>query len=305
MAIAEALTKEFAYFSNSGLGYQRSRQEQLHMDRLYDWLYERDYEPWFCNPVRKLIGIRSLKDYFLRIHTGETLVAATPDWPWDKRAKLGQQQLEYLARDFLVFFEENKSNQYFEKRHQEHYEEILRRLEIDGYLFRDGALLQPETEILDVEAERGLLHELHSELGLGRGSEIFIFLDLSEKHYVNGDWSDSIGNARKFVEAILQEVALSHGKRKGFELGNQTLQRPVAVREYLEHENLLEKRERETLDKLYGLLSHTGGHPYMAEQDQARLLRQLSLTMTQFILLRLEGYHRSTDSSNKSVDSTR
>ena len=52
---------------------------------------------------------------------------------------------------------------------------------------------------------------------------------------------------------------------------------------------LIEKKEREAIDKVYGLLSHTGGHPYMAEGDQARLLRQLSLVLTQFALLRLEG----------------
>jgi len=36
-------------------------------------------------------------------------------------------------------------------------------------------------------------------------------------------------------------------------------------------------------------LSETGAHPYMAESDQARLLRQLSLTLSQFVLLRLEA----------------
>lgn len=106
-------------------------------------------------------------------------------------------------------------------------------------------------------------------------------------------------NVKKFVEAILQEVARAHANLKGTNLEDQTLQRPVAIREYLEHENLLEKRERDTLDKLYGLLSHTGAHPYMAEQDQARLLRQLSLTITQFILLRLDGFLKSDNLSNK------
>lgn len=62
------------------------------------------------------------------------------------------------------------------------------------------------------------------------------------------------------------------------------------MRTFLEKEALLEKKERETIDKIYGLLSHTGSHPYMAEKDQARLLRQMSLTLIQFVLLRLEGF---------------
>ena len=37
-------------------------------------------------------------------------------------------------------------------------------------------------------------------------------------------------------------------------------------------------------------MSDTGGHPYMAAKDQARLMRHLALTFSQFVLLRLEGY---------------
>jgi hypothetical protein len=46
---------------------------------------------------------------------------------------------------------------------------------------------------------------------------------------------------------------------------------------------------KEALAKVYGLLSHTGGHPYMAQNDQARLLRHLALTFSQFAMLRLRG----------------
>ena len=61
------------------------------------------------------------------------------------------------------------------------------------------------------------------------------------------------------------------------------------MRQYLERQGIFERKERESIDKLYGLLSETGAHPYMAESDQARLLRQLSLTLSQFVLLRLEA----------------
>jgi hypothetical protein len=40
---------------------------------------------------------------------------------------------------------------------------------------------------------------------------------------------------------------------------------------------------------VYGLLSHTGAHPYMAENDQARLLRHLALLFAHFAMLRLQG----------------
>jgi hypothetical protein len=63
----------------------------------------------------------------------------------------------------------------------------------------------------------------------------------------------------------------------------------VEVRKYLLKNNLLDNNEVEAVEKIYGLLSHTGAHPYMAESDQARLLRQISLLFAQFIMLRLDG----------------
>jgi hypothetical protein len=68
----------------------------------------------------------------------------------------------------------------------------------------------------------------------------------------------------------------------------------VEVRDYLERENLLEAKEKKALAEVYGLLSNTGGHPYIAEKDQARLMRHLALTFTQFILLRLQGSLQTT-----------
>ena len=38
-----------------------------------------------------------------------------------------------------------------------------------------------------------------------------------------------------------------------------------------------------------GLLSHAGGHPYMAQSEQARLLRHLVLTFSQFVMLRFKS----------------
>jgi len=57
----------------------------------------------------------------------------------------------------------------------------------------------------------------------------------------------------------------------------------------LEKEGLLEVKEKQAIDSVYQLLSETGGHPYMAESEQARLLRHLSLTFSQFVMLRLKG----------------
>lgn len=228
-------------------------------------------------------------EWLLQIHTGESFVKATPNWPWDKRLELGQIYLKNLARDIIIWFR-GQNEGWRTTEYRELNDEILRRLEIDGYVFRDNDLYQVEVEVLDVDAETGLLSNLYKTLGLTDKQQTFEFLKLAEEHYVAGRWSDSIGNARKFFEVILQQVASRYASGvRGTSLSNATLEKPVSVREYLEKEELLEKKEREAVDKIYGLLSHTGSHPYMAEKDQARLLRQICLTVTQFIMLRLEG----------------
>ena len=66
------------------------------------------------------------------------------------------------------------------------------------------------------------------------------------------------------------------------------------IRTFLEKQNVLTSIEHQTLARVYGLLSSTGGHPYIAEKDQARLMRHLALTFSQFALLRYEGFKKAT-----------
>jgi hypothetical protein len=57
----------------------------------------------------------------------------------------------------------------------------------------------------------------------------------------------------------------------------------------LRDEGLLDEDEMQALAKVYGVLSGKGSHPYMAADDQARLLRHMALVFSQFALLRLDG----------------
>ena len=98
-------------------------------------------------------------------------------------------------------------------------------------------------------------------------------LRLSEDHYRAGRWDDSISNSRKVLEAVLQQVAVAHSSLGSSGLKADTLERPVRVRDYLESAGLLDKKEKEAIASTYALLSDTGGHPHIAQQDQARLMR--------------------------------
>ncbi len=263
---------------------------KVHRDKLYNFLFGCNYEGWFCNTAKTLPYPRDVEEWIMKLHTGETQAVATPNWSWEQREKLGQEYLRNLAEDVLSWYENEAETEYEKPGYKPKIDQLIKSLELDGYLWRDKKLLAPNEDVLDLRETTGVLNSLYSTLGLTNGTVAFHHLDLSEEHFLNSKWDDSIANARKFFECTMSEVASVFSSRTGRPaLSVQQLQQPVAVRDYLEREGLLEAKEKEAISKVYGLLSHTGGHPYMAERDQARLLRNLSFTLSQFVLLRLEG----------------
>jgi hypothetical protein len=257
---------------------------------LYDFFYENGYETWFLNLVERaaLERPRSLVEFIMKIHTGETLVPATPKWTQEQREKLGQRYLKDIAEDIIEYHEKERLTV-----HADEIGELKSRLELDGYIWNAGSkkLLFSEAAVLDVKEEQGILMTLAAELSVDKQDTIFHHLTLSEEHYVAGKWDDSISNSRKVLEAVLQECAAKISiSITGKILSKEKYDSPAEVRDYLESEGILESKEKKAIASTYSLLSDTGGHPYIAEKDQARLMRHLALTYSQFVMLRLKGY---------------
>lgn len=281
-------------------GSEPPRTYKVDGSALYDFLFENEYPAWFCNLARSLDSSqserRALKEFVMKLHTGETLYGDFPAWSENEREELGQQYLQDLAQDMLAEHEallyglalltRDRSEQAL----ADGLRKLLGRLELDGYAYEDERLLAPERDVLDVREEIGALESLYLALELDNRETAFDCLARSEEHYVAERWEDSISNSRKFLESVLREVASAYSQRvSGNALPSGTYTRPVRVRDYLEREGLLETKEKEALASVYGLLSNTGSHPYMAQKDQARLLRQLALPFSQFAMLRLQG----------------
>lgn len=300
LLLAEIYTQSFFYTFSSGFTNSPRKSYSIDGDKLYDYLYTNDYDPWFCNAGRAASkgysekfsrGTRNLKDFIMQLHTGETQAKVTVEWSWEQRKQLGQRYLKDLAEDILnTWTKEWSKKTYGKPKIDDKVTMLLDNLQLDGYVYQNSHLLAPETDVLDAEEEGGVLRSLYNNLQLDNNETAFHHLKLSEEHYLNKKWDDSISNSRKFLECTLKEVANSHStKMHNKPLPQSTLTRPVRIRDYLEREGLLEKKEKEVIASVYGLLSQTGGHPYMAQNDQARLLRHLSLTFSQFAMLRYRG----------------
>jgi hypothetical protein len=303
-ALADVYEHVFGYLRRAqGNAYPSGYHHYgVNHNSLYDFLYERGYEAWFCNTARSIpytdykLKNRAVKDFLLKLHTGETISATTPDWTWEQREKLGQRYLQDLAEDIINQYSDlagtpdNSITDFKMRERKGKVKALLSRLQLDGYEYKNSRLLAPEHDVLDVDEETGVLESLYKQLSLPNKEKNFQFLELSEEYYLTERWADSIHNSRKFLEGTLQEVAAAHSSRVNHkELSEGTYKRAVRVREYLEREALLDTKETETLSKVYGLLSETGSHPFMPHGEQARLLRHLALTFSQFVMLRLQG----------------
>jgi hypothetical protein len=289
IAIGNIFEEKFTHYNR----YNNRNPFTLYSDQFYDFLFEHNYEAWFCNKAQQISHRpRRIKELIMKFHTGESVYDVTPTWNWDQRRLLGQQYLHNMAQDILVY--NNGEGVYISDKTKAMIEDLLSNLELDGYIFRENHLLKPESDVLEIEEEEGILTTLYKSLNLENFETTFHHLKLSEEHYLAGRWDDTISNSRKFFESVLREVANIHSqKSRGTKLSLSIYDSPRNVRDYLKNEGLLEEKEKEAISKIYGILSNTGGHPYMAKNDQARLLRQTALIFSQFIMLRLDGYFKS------------
>src|SRR5262245_23378374 len=95
-SIANLVTVTFQRYKSTQWGGQEYSDEQA----LYDFLCNNDFPAWFCNLARQACSsssTRPLKEFLMKIHTGESQFSATADWTWPQRERLGQQLLRQIA----------------------------------------------------------------------------------------------------------------------------------------------------------------------------------------------------------------
>jgi hypothetical protein len=291
--IAEAYTSVFSTVTTGSHLGNRVRRFELHNDELRDFLYDEEYADWILyilNCGSNITSERILKDRIMAFHTGEVFTwfkNPYTDMSLETRHTTGQIFLHGFAQSICRLSEKQPQSEQVNKLLRE----MKAQLELDGYVYSNGQLYQSEASVIDEQEEHSYLENLVDKSNVADSDVIKHHLKLSEEHYLNGKYDDSIANSRKVLDAILKQIAERlYIKIEKTSAPAGLLKNAQQTREYLEKHKLLNKAEREALDKNYGLLSVTGGHPYIAEKDQARLMRHLALTFSQFVLLRYQGF---------------
>jgi hypothetical protein len=301
-----------AYATHFKTASSRNGVYTLEREKINTFLYEQEYEYAFLRIMREVIQSDShqrLAKAIMELHTGEAIASATRGSSDQQRQELGQTFLVKLAEDILNLYETIpvRTVDFTKATSQEELvvlkalatwgrpaaatlKTLISRLEIDGYLYVDGHLYPTESAVIDVREARTILEMLTDSTPLHDKAVIKHHIQESERAYSESRWGHSISDARNFLEAILQQVSAAHHlKAKGRSIPDDVYNRPGMVRKYLEDEGLIDKSEQEAIWKVYGLISNTGSHPNIAEKDQARLMRHLALTFSQFILLKYQG----------------
>lgn len=166
-------------------------------EKLYDFLYEHEYEAYLMNIVKQTVrgnDDRPIKEFIMKLHTGETIVSATKDWSWDRRRSLGNRLLQDLAADILTL-EPIKGYGGGESHDRAPRLKLISDLELDGYAYKNGRLLYSEASVVDEQEEEGVLQQLIGELKLPDKAVIMHHLEQSSMHYTEGRWDDCIANA--------------------------------------------------------------------------------------------------------------
>ena len=88
MSLAEVYDAKFGGFKQD---YTLRTVYFLNTAALYDFLYENDYDVWFMNAVKSLVGYEGeLRGFIMGLHTGETIEPATSNWTCRKGLSLGR-----------------------------------------------------------------------------------------------------------------------------------------------------------------------------------------------------------------------
>ncbi len=288
--IADSYVSHFSNFYLDGSRHGRIRK--VNIDKLYEYLFLHEFQAWFLAIIKKvqIYPTQKLKETIMGLHTGEVLLKNLPQLPPLDREKLGQDLLLQLAESLLL-------DRYLDIDFEQHtdvdtklVDQMQLALELDGYIFRSKKLFQSEETVVNETNEQDILESLIISVGLQNIEMIKHHLELSAEDYQEGRWSDSIANSRKVFEAVLAQISIRFSQISGGKvLSSSELKTAAKVRDNLKTNGFFDGQEKDALAKIYGLLSETGGHPYIASRDEARLMRHLLLTICQFELLRLEG----------------
>jgi hypothetical protein len=213
------------------------------------------------------------------LHAGrlrDTYASEVPEFDTeDGRSRLLETMAEYLCRKIDLLKWDVRGIKTAK-------EELLRRLEIDGYEYRGGRLLHRDTAPVNLSEEADLLTELIKESSLPHELEILHHYQKGDELYAASQDEPSLGEWRKFFEAILRDVADTTAPYRSDVTKNTGTMKDVL--DYLTALGFFDKDERNgSYGAAYGFFS-AGTKPGILPREHAKAGMVLALTFGQLLL---------------------
>ena len=159
---------------------------------------------------------------------------------------------------------------------------LVRRLEIDGYEYRNGNLIPRDTNPVDVNEEADALTQLIKQCALPSEQIVLYHYGKADEVYTAGHDESALGEWRKFVEAILRDIAESTAPHRPDTRKSTGTMKDVL--DYLLDVGFFDKDERTgSYGAVYGFFS-AGTKPGIVPRDDAKAARILALTFGQLLL---------------------
>ncbi len=164
--------------------------------------------------------------------------------------------------------------------------------ELTAALTRDGYVIDGEHVVSDdsiaVELRSAIEVFLEKYSGTLQVEVLVHHLKESEDEFRLEKWDSSIGQARKFVELLLSDIATAASKARA---ETPDLGMPVKVRDYLQKVGFFDDDERKKLvDGVYGFFSDEGAHPGISTQSAARVCLSILRSFGLYVLKKFEAW---------------
>lgn len=163
--------------------------------------------------------------------------------------------------------------------------ELLLSLREDGFDLIGGKIVPAEMQAVDLQREDSYLIALIRSIGPANMEEIQHHHDESDRAFAHEGWGSASSEARNFLIAMLRglrEVATARGKVPAYKQPGKD----GPLIEDFKAIGLFTDEEKNAVMHVWVLLSHSGPHVGIKEEDSARLSRLLAIGMAEWIVLK-------------------
>jgi hypothetical protein len=170
-------------------------------------------------------------------------------------------------------------------------EELRASLEIDGYELVTDRLVPATMKGISLQAEDDYLVHLIRSIAPTNIGLILHHHGEADETFVNGNWGSASAETHNFFVALLRglrDVARARGEVPPLAHGNDS-----GLMEDFYRSGLLTAEEKDAILKLWVLLSYSGPHVGMQDDQRARLTRLLVMGQAQWLCLKFIAWERN------------